>query len=66
MTTLRLLRGEKRKDRYLQMTHFVRGDDNAAESAGVFDDSDRINFFETLIHDARSADVRESCAEMFA
>lgn len=43
------------------MAHFVGSDDNAAESAGIFDDGDRIDFFETLVHDTRSANVRESC-----
>lgn len=44
------------------MTHFVGSDDDAAKSTGILDDSDRIDLFETFIHDACPADVRESCA----
>lgn len=47
----------------LQVADLVRSDDDTAESAGIFDDSDRIHLLEALIHDARPADVRESCAE---
>lgn len=47
---------------HLQMTHFVGSDDDAAKSAGIFDDSDRIDLFETFIHDTCPADVCESCA----
>lgn len=45
------------------MADLVRSDDDTAESAGIFDDSNRIHLLEALIHDTRPADVRESCAK---
>lgn len=48
---------------YLQMAYFVRSDDDTAESTSILDDSDRIHFFETLIYDARSANIGESCMQ---
>lgn len=47
----------------LQMAHLVRSDNDTAESTGILDDSDRIHLLETFIHDARSANVGESCTQ---
>lgn len=45
------------------MAHLVRSDDDTAESTGVLDDGDRIHLLQTLIHDARPANVGESCTQ---
>lgn len=44
----------------LQMADFVGCDNNSTKSASVFDDSNRIHFFETFIYDTSSTHVRKS------
>lgn len=45
------------------MADFVSSNDNAAEAAGVFYYSHRIDFFKSLVDDASSTHVRETYAE---
>ena len=47
---------------YLQMADFMSSDDNSRETAGVFDDGHAVDFLQTLVDDASSADVCESCS----
>lgn len=46
--------------KYLQMTDFMGGHDNARKSASVFNNGDAVDFFKTLVYHTRASHVRES------
>lgn len=47
----------------LQMSNFVGGNNDTGEATCVFDDSNRVDLFKSLIHHARASNVRESYSE---
>lgn len=42
------------------MTNFVSSNDDSAEATGVLDDGNTVDLLQSLIHNASSADIRES------
>lgn len=48
--------------KYLQMSDFVGSNNDTGEATGIFNNGDRIHLLESLVHDASTADVRETYA----
>jgi hypothetical protein len=52
--------GREWRKRHSQVTDFVSGDNDSAESASIFDDCDTVDFLEALIDDAGSGHICKS------